>query len=219
MITIYDNMDLILESCVETYEEAIKAESRGANRIELCSQLNLGGLTPSKELTKKLVKELNIPVKVMVRPRKGDFFYTNEEIKQMHRDILDFKSFGVFGVVFGVLKNDKSVNINVVNDLVSRSNGMDITFHKAIDETIDLIDAYNNLMNEPESTIPLRTGALLSMGQLSMVLENYDQGIKYILQWMDEVEKVTAQAWSFLGGRLRSSELPPKYPAVRCAAR
>ena len=61
------------------------------------------------------------------------------------------------------------------------------------------LDAYNNLMNEPESTIPLRTGALLSMGQLSMVLENYDQGIKYILQWMDEVEKVTAQAWSFLG--------------------
>ena len=52
-------MNLILESCVETYEEAIKAESRGANRIELCSQLNLGGLTPSKELAKKLVKKLN----------------------------------------------------------------------------------------------------------------------------------------------------------------
>jgi tetratricopeptide (TPR) repeat protein len=59
------------------------------------------------------------------------------------------------------------------------------------------LDSYRKLMNEPESTIPLRTGALLSMGQLSMVQENYDQGIKYILQWMDEVEKVTAQAWSF----------------------
>ncbi len=73
-------MDLILESCVETYEEAIKAESRGANRIELCSRLDLGVLTLSKELTKKLVKELNIPLKVMVRTRKGDFFYTDEEI-------------------------------------------------------------------------------------------------------------------------------------------
>ena len=61
------------------------------------------------------------------------------------------------------------------------------------------LDSYRKLMSEPESTIPLRTGALLSMGQLSMVQENYDQGIKYILQWMDEVEKVTAQAWSFLG--------------------
>ena len=95
-------MNLILESCVETYEEAIKAESRGANRIELCSRLDLGGLTPSKELAKKLVKKLNIPLKVMVRPRKGDFCYTDEEIKQMHRDILDFKSSCVFGVVFGV---------------------------------------------------------------------------------------------------------------------
>ena len=64
---------------------------------------------------------------------------------------------------------------------------------------LQAIGSYKKLMNEPESTIPLRTGALLSMGQLSMVLEDYDQGIKYILQWMDEVEKVTAQAWSFLG--------------------
>ena len=108
-------IDLILESCVETYEEAIKVESRGANRIELCSRLDLGGLTPSKELAKKLVNELNIPVKVMVRPRKGDFCYSNEEINQMHDDILDFKSLGVFGVVFGALEDDKTVDINVVN--------------------------------------------------------------------------------------------------------
>ena len=184
MITIYDNMDLILESCVETYEEAIRAESRGANRIELCSRLDLGGLTPSKELTKKLVKELNIPVKVMVRPRKGDFFYTNEEIKQMHRDILDFKSFGVFGVVFGVLKNDKSVNINVVNDLVSRSNGMDITFHKAIDETIDLIDAYNNLISYTKINSVLTSGgaesAVLGQNMIKKILDIKTDRIKII---------------------------------------
>ena len=88
-------MNLIKESCVETYDEAMNAEIRGADRIELCSRLDLDGLTPSKELAKKLVNELNIPVKVMVRPRKGDFCYTGEEISQMHRDILDFKSLGV----------------------------------------------------------------------------------------------------------------------------
>ena len=184
MITIYDNMDLILESCVETYEEAIRAESRGANRIELCSRLDLGGLTPSKELTKKLVKELNIPVKVMVRPRKGDFFYTDEEIKQMHRDILDFKSLGVFGVVFGVLKNDKSVNINVVNDLVSRSNGMDITFHKAIDETIDLIDAYKNLISYTKINSVLTSGgaesAVLGQNMLRKIFDIETDRIKII---------------------------------------
>ena len=80
------------------------------------------------------------------------------------------------------------------------------------------LDAYNNLMNEPESTIPLRTGALLSMGQLSMVLENYDQGIKYILQWMDEVEKVTAQAWSFLGqAYFAKEEYRKSYSAIEKA--
>ena len=104
-------MNLILESCVETYEEAIKVERGGANRIELCSRLDLGGLTPSKELVKKLVKKLNIPLKVMVRPRKGDFYYNDEEIKQMHRDILDFKSLGVFGVVFGVYKSYQILHI------------------------------------------------------------------------------------------------------------
>ena len=127
-------MRLIKESCVETYDEAMNAESQGADRIELCSRLDLDGLTPSKKLVKRLVSDLAIPVKVMVRPREGDFCYTNEEINQMHRDILDFKSLGVFGVVFGVLGDDKTVDISVVNDLVSTSNGMDTTFHKAIDE-------------------------------------------------------------------------------------
>ena len=177
-------MNLILESCVETYEEAIKAESRGANRIELCSQLNLGGLTPSKELAKKLVKKLNIPLKVMVRPRKGDFCYTDEEIKQMHRDILDFKSLGVFGVVFGVLKYDKSVNINVVNDLVSISNGMDITFHKAFDETIDLLDTYKNLISYTKINSILTSGgaksAVLGQSMLRKFLDIKTDRIKII---------------------------------------
>ena len=66
-------MNIIKESCVETYEEALKAESRGADRIEICSRLDLDGLTPSKDLVRKLVKRLSIPLKVMVRPRCGDF--------------------------------------------------------------------------------------------------------------------------------------------------
>ena len=177
-------MNLILESCVETYEEAMKAESRGANRIELCSRLNLGGLTPSKELAKKLVKKLNIPLKVMVRPREGDFCYTDEEINQMHRDILDFKSLGVFGVVFGVLKYDKSVNINVVNDLVSISNGMDITFHKAFDETIDLLDTYKNLISHTKINSVLTSGgaksAVLGQNMLRKILDIKTDRIKII---------------------------------------
>ena len=155
-------MKLIKESCVETYDEAINAENRGADRIELCSRLDLDGLTPSKELVKTLVNDLTIPIKVMVRPRSGDFCYNDEEIMQMHNDILDFKTLGVFGVVFGVLKHDKSVNINIVNDLVSTSNGMDITFHKAIDDSIDLLDAYKNLLSHTKITSVLTSGGAKS---------------------------------------------------------
>ena len=85
-------MRLIKESCVETYDEAMYAESQGADRIELCSRLDLDGLTPSKELVKRLVSDLTIPLKVMVRPRKGDFCYSNEEINQMHNDCLLYTS-------------------------------------------------------------------------------------------------------------------------------
>ena len=151
-------MKLIKESCVETYEEALNAESRGADRIELCSRLDLGGLTPSKVLVKKLVSDLNIPIKVMVRPRKGDFCYSYEELNEMHRDIKDFKSLGVFGVVFGVLRHNRTVDIDIVNELVSISNGMDITFHKAIDETIDILNAYRNLISQTKISSVLTSG-------------------------------------------------------------
>ena len=178
-------MRLIKESCVETYDEAMNAEIRGADRIELCSRLDLDGLTPSKELVKRLVSDLTIPVKVMVRPRKGDFCYSNQEINQMHNDILDFKTLGVFGVVFGVLGHNKLININVVNDLVSTSNGMDITFHKAIDETIDLFDAYNSLILHTKITSVLTSGgaksAALGKNVLRKMLDIKPNRIKIII--------------------------------------
>lgn len=178
-------MKLIKESCVETYDEAINAENRGADRIELCSRLDLDGLTPSKELVKTLVNDLTIPIKVMVRPRSGDFCYNDEEIMQMHNDILDFKTLGVFGVVFGVLRHDKSVNINIVNDLVSTSNGMDITFHKAIDEAVDVLDAYRNLISNTKISSVLTSGgaksAVLGYKMLRKMLNIKSDRVKIII--------------------------------------
>lgn len=178
-------MNIIKESCVETYEEALKAESRGADRIEICSRLDLDGLTPSKDLVRKLVKRLSIPLKVMVRPRCGDFCYNNEEIKQIHKDILDFRSLGVFGVVFGVLRYDKTVDINVVKDLVHISNGMDITFHKAIDETINILDAYKSLISKTKITSILTSGgaksAILGCKMLRKMLEFKSNKVKVII--------------------------------------
>ena len=101
---------LILESCVETLEDAIIAEENGANRIELCSELDQDGLTPSRELTAQCVYYLSIPVMAMVRPRGGNFVYSEAEIKQMESEIEFFKQSGVAGVVFGLLTKDDKID-------------------------------------------------------------------------------------------------------------
>ena len=89
-------MDIIKESCVETFEEAVIAERNGADRIEICSDLHLDGLTPSRKLVLRIVNSLKIPTKVMIRPRSGDFCYNMQEIKEMLDDISYFKSLDVF---------------------------------------------------------------------------------------------------------------------------
>ena len=83
---------LILEACVESCDEAILAEKNGANRLELCSHLDLDGLTPDFDLTKQVLEKVNIPVKVMVRPRAGDFVYTDMELQKMQAEIDQFKN-------------------------------------------------------------------------------------------------------------------------------
>ena len=159
-------------------------------------------MTPSKELVKKLVNELTIPLKVMVRPRWVIFATLMKKSNQMHKDILDFKSLGVFGVVFGVLRNDKSVNINVVNDLVSISNGMDITFHKAIDETIDLLDAYKSLISHTKINSVLTSGgaksAVLGQKMLRKMLEL--KRIKLKLSLQDQLHMKTYKVHGLIGG-------------------
>ena len=80
-------MNFIKEACVESFEGAVAAEKNGADRIEICSNLELDGLTPSREIVRKLIKSLNIPIKVMIRPKAGDFCYNKKEIKKMFDDI------------------------------------------------------------------------------------------------------------------------------------
>ena len=78
---------MIKEACIESYDEALIAEKAGAHRIELCSNINLDGITPKKELIKKIITSIKIPVRVMIRPRDGDFNYSEDELKLMEKDI------------------------------------------------------------------------------------------------------------------------------------
>lgn len=125
---------MIKEACVETFEEAQKAEKYGANRIELCSDLANDGLTPSFELMKKTCTNLNIPVMVMIRPRAGNFIYDYNEINQMKEAIDQAKKAGAHGVVFGLLTSSQKIDEENTRMLAEYADPLPVTFHKAIDD-------------------------------------------------------------------------------------
>lgn len=124
---------MIREACVETFEEAVQAEKNGVERVELCAELQLDGLTPSFELMQKTCSALKIPVMVMIRPRGGDFVYSEEEISQMKTNIDMAKKAGATGVVFGLLTKDNQINIENTRLLAEYAQPLPVTFHKAID--------------------------------------------------------------------------------------
>ncbi|GLI58250.1 copper homeostasis protein CutC [Propionigenium maris DSM 9537] len=125
---------MIREACVGSYIEAKRAEEAGAGRIELCDNLFQGGTTPSYGTVKKALEEIRIPVLVMVRPRGGDFCYSSQEVEIMIENIRLFRSMGVGGVVLGVLTKDKKIDYPLLKRLLGECSGMEVTFHKAIDE-------------------------------------------------------------------------------------
>ena len=152
--------ELIFEACVESLEEAMAAEKRGAHRIELCSDLAQDGLTPSKELTLQCLKHLSIPVMAMVRPRGGNFVYSETEIRQMEEAIGFFKQAGVAGVVFGLLTPENTIDIEKTRYLSSLAAPLEITFHKAIDYTTDVLKSFQELNTVPGITRVLTSGGM-----------------------------------------------------------
>jgi copper homeostasis protein len=137
---------MIKEACVETFEEAKKAELLGANRIELCSDLANDGLTPSLELMQKTISELKIPVMTMARPRGGNFVHTPEEVEQMKKDIDLAKQAGATGVVFGLLTPENKIDIKNTRILAEYAKPLPVTFHKAIDELENPVEGVIELL-------------------------------------------------------------------------
>jgi len=124
---------MLIEACVESMEEALKARDNGADRIELCSRLDLDGLTPSVDLVNQVCRNLNIPVMVMIRPRGGDFVYSEEEIRVMEEEIKMAGSAGASGVVFGLLTSGNHVDVDNCARLAALAYPLPVTFHKAVD--------------------------------------------------------------------------------------
>ncbi len=138
---------MIVEICANSFESAMAAQSGGADRIELCTQLAVGGLTPSHHLIKKVMSELSIPIHVLIRPRKGNFCYSKEELNIMKNDIEFCKNLGCSGVVSGVLESDLTIDLFATKQLVEAANGLDFTFHRAFDCVKDPLVSLENLID------------------------------------------------------------------------
>ena len=159
---------MIIEICANSYESAKAAQDGGANRIELCTNLSVGGLTPSRNLIRKVIQELNIPVHILIRPRSGDFVYSKEEIEIMLDDIAFSKKMGCSGIVSGALTLDQTIDEKVTRQLIDASEGMDFTFHRAF-------DLVKNPSEAIETVMQLGITRLLSSGQQNKAIDGIEK--------------------------------------------
>lgn len=126
----------LLEVCVESFEDAERAVTAGAGRIEYCSALALGGLTPSPGALARM-RDIDAPCMVMIRPRPGDFCYSQSELEIMKREIVIARDHGAAGVVFGVADTTGALDIAALRELMAECSGLLTTLHRVFDEVPD----------------------------------------------------------------------------------
>jgi len=155
---------MIIEVCANSYKSASNALRAGADRIELCSELAVGGITPSHGLIQKVVEELAIKVNVLVRPRSGDFTFSDEEFDVMKRDIAFCRRIGCNGIVSGVLTKDRKIDVVRTKELINAAAPLSFTFHRAFDWVLHPEKAMQDL-------IELGVDRILTSGQASNALQ------------------------------------------------
>ena len=138
---------MILEIACFNFESALTAEQSGADRIELCENYSAGGITPAVELIQNVKSKIKIPVHVMIRPRSGNFLYSEMEFEQMKNEIMQCRTLGADGVVFGMLDEKNFVDKKRCSELVNLANPMSASFHRAFDETENPFDALTEIIN------------------------------------------------------------------------
>lgn len=174
----------ILEACVETIQQGLLAEKNHADRIEFCQRLDLGGITPDHDLIRTAINKIKIPVKIMIRPRGGDFIYSDSEIDRMKSDIKYCKSIGVEEVVLGALNNDEKVDYSLTQHLAKLALPMKVTFHKAIDEVSNYMNALKTLSSIQNIGSVLTSGtkenALAGKDYIKIASEEFSETLNII---------------------------------------
>lgn len=136
-----------LECCVTSLEEALEAQAGGAQRVELCEQLSVGGITPSAELIRSVKENLSIPVNVLVRPRGGNFRFSEAEVEAMIESIGVCKETGINAVVIGALDERGNVDMPVMRRLIEAARPMQVTFHRAFDVCTNPLKAFEDIIS------------------------------------------------------------------------
>lgn len=150
---------IIKEACVDNIPDALLAQKNGADQLEWCYCLSEDGLTPGIELTTELLKNIFIPVKVMIRCRPGNFIYSDEEMEIMKNEVKLFSKLeGIYGFVFGACTNDSKLNIKQIREITEVTKGIPVTVHKAIDTCSDLIGEVKKLNAIPGVSFILSSG-------------------------------------------------------------
>ena len=160
-------MRILIEAAVETLDDALAAMAGGAERLELCADLDAGGTTPAHSLVANVLAQVSVPVLVMIRPRAGGFVYSRGELARMRDDIADAIDLGASGVVFGALDASGSIDVAATRELIAGARGRAVTFHRAIDETPDVLAAVETLAS-------LGATRVLSSGAARSAIEGAD---------------------------------------------
>lgn len=153
-------MSILIEAAIDSPAAAERAVLEGAARLEVCAQLDVGGLTPSRELLRHSLS-LGVPCMAMARPRVGDFTYGPADLQQLVADVAAMRDAGAHGIVFGMLARDHTIQNEAVMSIVQICSGMDTVFHRAFDDTPDAHEALETLI-ECNVTRVLTSGQALS---------------------------------------------------------
>src|SRR5579864_2916505 len=153
----------LLEISAQTAEAALAAQRGGAQRIELCAKLGVGGLTPSEELMHRVREQVRLPIFAMIRPRPGDFVYSAQEFQRMRRDIATAKRLGMDGIVVGLLTKESRVDVPRAKELVEYARPLPVTFHRAFDACANFPDSIEDVMETGATRILTSGGAATAL--------------------------------------------------------